>query len=315
MKKAVLLMSMGGPRNLAEVRPFLFRLFSDPAIMRLPNGLRQLVAFLIAALRASKAKEIYKKMGGFSPLVPNTRAQAEALEKEAQKHGDYRCFIGMSYSEPFIRQAIQEIKKDKPDEIILLPLYPQYSTTTSASVLREAEREIKKQKLVAVVKTIKSFPYEEGFVASMAEKLRSLYEEAKNFGPPQALFSAHGLPEKIVLAGDPYPQECEKTAAALVKKTGIEGLDWTLCYQSRVGPLKWIGPETRAEVCAMAKQKRPVILVPIAFVSEHAETLVELEMDYRELAEKEGCPFFAVVPTVSTNPAFIKGLADLVVKH
>lgn len=310
MKRAVLLFSMGGPDGPKDVQPFLFRLFNDPAILRVPSVPRFLLSFFISLVRAPIARKVYRKLGGGSPLLKNTRAQAQALEKELGK--DHRCFVGMSYSRPFIAQAMNAACAQDPDEIVLLPLYPQYSTTTTASVLRDALREIEKRKPRAVVRIVRSFPEEEGFIAAMAESIRLLYEKANLFGAPLLLLSAHGLPEKIVLAGDPYPEECLKTAQAIIDKIGYKNLDWRLCYQSRIGPMKWIGPETRAEIIDAARKQRPIIVAPIAFVSEHAETLIELKEEYREIAQEEGCPLFLVAETVSTTPLFIKGLARLV---
>ncbi len=300
---------------MKEVRPFLYRLFADPAILRLPAPFRPFLAFLIAALRAPKAREIYRKMGGFSPLKEHTEKQAEALERALKERGDYRCFVGTSYARPFIGEMFDAIEDFAPDRIVLLPLYPQFSTTTTASVLREAMKEIEKRKIKAQVDCIEYFFEEPGFIEALAEKTKKAYEEAEKHGKPRLLFSAHGLPEKIVRAGDPYPAQCEKTATALIRRLEKTGLDWSLCYQSRVGPVKWIGPETAAEIQKTARERRPLVVVPIAFVSEHAETMVELGDENRKKAEREGCPCFLVVETPQTHPAFIAGLARLVTKH
>lgn len=314
MKRAVLLSSMGGPANLESVRPFLYRLFSDPAILRIPFPLRLLLAFWIAKKRAPHARKIYEKMGGASPLLEQTRKQAEALEKKLSKKGAYRCFVGMSYAPPFIKEALQAIKEYDPDEIILLPLYPQFSTTTTASVFKEAEQTLSRMKLRARIKKIEKFYDESGFLEAMSENIKKTLEKTTEKKKARLLFSAHGLPEKIIRAGDPYQKQCEETAQLIVEKLGIAKLDWVLCYQSRVGPLKWIGPSTEEEIDRAGQEGKAIVVVPIAFVSEHSETLVELGFDGRARAEKAGAVFYDVVPTVQTNEAFIEGLARLVEK-
>jgi protoporphyrin/coproporphyrin ferrochelatase len=316
MKIAVVLFNLGGPDNPAAVKPFLFNLFNDPAIIRLPQPFRMLIASLIAKKRTQIAQDIYAKIGGRSPIFENTQAQARALEEVLNKGGKdrFKCFIAMRYWHPFTDGAVHGVKTFAPDEIILLPLYPQFSTTTTASSLKEWGKAARKAGLTAPTKTICCYPEETGFIASLAASSRMAYERAHSYGRVKVLFSAHGLPEKIVRAGDPYQMQCEQTAAALVSAMNISDLDWTLCYQSRVGPLKWIGPATDEEIRKAGREKRPVVIVPIAFVSEHSETLVELDIEYRHVAERAGVPFYARVPVVGTTPGFIEGLAGLAQK-
>jgi ferrochelatase len=352
-KTAVILFNLGGPDNLKAVRPFLFNLFNDPAIIRLPQPLRFFIARLISGKRDKVAQDIYAKLGGGSPILPNTQAQADALEKVlnsppleggARGGGDqqetpspaktndlakakpkfslplpqgkrnYRCFIAMRYWKPFVEETIHEVKKFAPDEIILLPLYPQFSTTTTASSLESWTKTAKKSGLDIPTKSICCYPEQSGFIGALAKSILAAYEKTKVSGAPRILFSAHSLPEKIVKAGDPYAWQCEQTVKALVQKLNIPNLDYVLCYQSRVGPLQWIGPATDAEILRAGKTKTPLVVVPIAFVSEHSETLVEIDMEYRHLAAQNGVPFYAYVPTVSTDAEFISGLAGLVVK-
>ncbi|HEU0117696.1 MAG TPA: ferrochelatase [Alphaproteobacteria bacterium] len=311
-KTAVILFNLGGPDNQAAVRPFLFNLFNDKAIIRLPQPMRYFIAKMISSRRETTAKEIYAKLGGGSPILKNTEDQARALE---QKLGaGFKCFIAMSYWHPFSHETARQVKDYAPDEIILLPLYPQFSTTTTASSLASWKKSARAVALTQPTKTICCYPTENGFIETLAASIRKSFDEAKIHGIPRVLFSAHGLPEKIVQAGDPYQWQCERTAEALVKALNIPALDWRLCYQSRVGPLKWIGPSTDEEVMRAGADKKPVVIAPIAFVSEHSETLVEIDMEYRELAKKHGVPFYAYVPTVSTSPDFIAGLAGLIQK-
>jgi ferrochelatase len=202
--------------------------------------------------------------------------------------------------------------------VVLLPLYPQFSTTTTGSSVVDWTRAAAKAGLTAPSRTLCCYPTQPGFVAEIAGLLRAALTqaEAKGEGAPRVLFSAHGLPKKFIDRGDPYQWQVEQTAAAVAGAVGASGggtaLDWTVCYQSRVGPLEWIGPSTDAEIARAGAQGRSLIVVPIAFVSEHSETLVELDIEYRRLAEQKGVPRYTRVATVDTGPAFIEGLADLV---
>jgi len=307
MTKAVIVFSMGGPAGSSDVYPFLYRLFQDKAIMRIPAPFRQILARVLARRRTPEAQKIYALMGGGSPILAQTQAQANALARALG--ASYHCFVGMSYSAPFIKEAVCAALKENPDELIMLPLYPQYSTTTTASGFAAIEKEIKKQKSTVRIKQICSYQTNDGFIEALCEMARPVITEAETYGAPCILLSAHGLPVHIVKAGDPYPQQCAQTAQASCQKLACEG---TLCFQSRVGPLAWIKPATDDEIRCAAQAKRPIVVIPIAFVSEHAETLVELEQTYRVMAKAEGCPFFGVAPTVQTHPRFIEGLAQLV---
>jgi len=311
-KLAVVLFSMGGPDRLEAVQPFLFNLFNDPAIFRMPALPRRLLASLISRRRAGPASEIYRHLGGRSPLLENSEAQARALEAALGDRETARCFVAMRYWHPFADEVVPAVKAFAPDRIVLLPLYPQWSTTTSASSVADWNRAAAKAGLVKPTRTICCYPTEPGFIAAQANAIRPLYRAAANHGRTRVLFSAHGLPEKIVKAGDPYQWQCERTAEALAAALGIPALDWVSCYQSRVGPLKWIGPETAAEISRAGREGVAVVVVPIAFVSEHSETLVELDIEYRALAERAGVPAYLRTPTVGVAPEFIAGLARLV---
>jgi protoporphyrin/coproporphyrin ferrochelatase len=315
-RRAVVLMNLGGPDSPDAVRPFLYNLFSDRAIIRLPALLRLPIAALIASRRAPTAQRIYAQLGGASPLLANTEAQARALEQEL---GDgHRCFIAMRYWHPLTAASVSEVKRWAPDEIVLLPLYPQFSTTTTESSLALWDREAKRQRLDAPTKRIRSYPDAAGFIAALAAAAtRALDASGAEARPIRLLFSAHGLPEKIVKSGDPYPREVATTAAALIQvlaRPGIDapGIDAAVCYQSRVGPLAWIGPSVEEELHRAARDRVGVVVVPISFVSEHSETLVELDREYRDVAERIGVPSYRRVPTVGADPRFIAALAGLV---
>lgn len=312
---AVVLLNLGGPDSPEAVKPFLFNLFNDPAIIGLPQPMRWLLAKLISGRRAPLAREIYDHLGGGSPLLPNTEQQARALEESlaATLPGDEaRVFISMRYWHPFSRQTAAEVAAFAPDEIVLLPLYPQFSTTTTRSSLRDWARAAKSADLKAPTQSICCYPVQAGFVDAAATLIRDALGSSA-IALPRILFSAHGLPKKIIAAGDPYQWQVEQTAAAIVERLSIDGLDWTVCYQSRVGPLEWIGPSTDAEIQRAGAEGVPIVIVPIAFVSEHSETLVELDIEYRKLADESGVSSFSRVPTVSTQVDFIAGLAALVI--
>lgn len=311
-KIAVVLFNLGGPDSPEAVEPFLFNLFSDPAIISLPQPLRWLVAKLISKRRAPKAQGIYAQIGGGSPLLPNTQAQARALEAALKDLGEVRCFTAMRYWHPLTEGAVAAVKNFAPERIVLLPLYPQFSTTTTGSSKKAWDKAAQAQGLTASTSYACCYPVQPGFVSAAAELTAKHYEEAAKHGKPRVLFSAHGLPKKVVAGGDPYQIQVEKTASAIVAKLGIADLDSVVCYQSRVGPLEWIGPYTEDEIARAGRDKVPLVVVPLAFVSEHSETLVELDIEYRENAAHDGVPHYERVPTVSTHPAFIAGLAEIV---
>ncbi len=312
-KVAIVLFNLGGPDGPEAVEPFLFNLFSDPAIIRVPQPLRWLIAKLVSKRRAPVAREIYAELGGGSPIVPLTQAQGAALEAAlADGESEYRCFIAMRYWHPFAREAAASAKAWGADEVVLLPLYPQYSTTTTESSLRDWEKAAASAGLAVPARAVCCYPTEEGFVAGYTALLRAAIGEAGGIEGVRVLFSAHGLPKKVVDGGDPYQAQVEQSCAAIVARLGIEGLDWITCYQSRVGPLEWIGPSTDDEVRRAGSEGKSLIVLPVAFVSEHSETLVELDKEYAHLAKESGVPAYIRVPALGTEPHFIAGLARLV---
>jgi ferrochelatase len=306
---AIVLFNLGGPDRPAAVRPFLFNLFSDPAIIALPALPRRLIAWLVARRRAPLAREIYARLGGGSPLLANTEAQARALEQALSGLGTVRAFPCMRYWHPMSAAVAQSVRAFAPDEIVLLPLYPQFSSTTTASSLADWRIAARAAGLADPGRAICCYPVDPGFVAALADGVA-----AARAADPEAriLFTAHGLPKRVVERGDPYVAQVEATVAAVVKRLGLAEDGWRLCFQSRVGPLEWVGPYTDAEIRRAGAERRALILAPVAFVSEHSETLVELDVEYRNLAAESGVPRYSRVATVSTAPAFIDGLARLV---
>jgi ferrochelatase len=307
MKVAVILFNLGGPDSPEAVKPFLRNLFSDPAILRVPGFVRGPLAWLISTRRAPTAQKIYAQIGGASPILGQTEAQARALEEALGSDHQFRAFVCMRYWHPMTEAVVQDVRAFAPDRIVLLPLYPQFSTATTQSSLEAWKREA--GRLGGSTGTIRSYPVDPGFIEASVELIKQGLAKVGS-RPRRLLFSAHGLPEKIIKAGDPYQSEVEQTAAAIVARLGEPNT--AVCYQSRVGPLKWIGPSTDEEIARAGRDGKAVVLYPLSFVSEHSETLVELDIEYRHLAEKAGVPRYHRVPTVGTHPAFIRGLADQV---
>lgn len=307
---AIVLFNLGGPDKPASVRPFLFNLFNDSAIIPLPTPFRWLLARYISGRRAPVAREIYARIGGRSPLLELTRAQATALEVELG--GAYRAFVAMRYWHPLTAATVTEVTAYQPDRIVLLPLYPQYSSTTSGSSLAEWDKAARQGGLTAPTAAVCCYPTAEGWIAALTELVRGELADVQAGRPPRVLFSAHGLPKSVIAGGDPYQLQVERTVDAVVAALGVDGLDWTICYQSRVGRQEWIGPSTDDELRRAGRDGVPVVVVPVAFVSEHSETLVELDIEYRHLAETVGVPAYVRVPAVGTHPRFIGALAELV---
>ncbi|MBA4803629.1 MAG: ferrochelatase [Brevundimonas sp.] len=312
---AVVLFNLGGPDDQASVKPFLFNLFNDPAIIGLPGIARTPLAWLISSRRERSAQANYALMGGGSPLLPETRRQAEALEAAlgARLAGDeVRVFIAMRYWRPLTGETAAAVAAFGPDEIVLLPLYPQYSTTTSASSLKAWNAAYTG---AGDSRTVCCWPEAYGWVDAQAAAIAEKLDESGE-GPVRVLFSAHGIPEKLVSGkGDPYQEQVESTVAAVAARLGELGrpVDHQICYQSRVGPLKWLGPSTPEALEQAARDGVGVVVAPIAFVSEHVETLVELDIEYRELAHELGVAPYLRAPAVGTAQPFIDALADAAV--
>jgi ferrochelatase len=310
-RTAVVLFNLGGPDSLEAVKPFLFNLFNDPLIIRQPRLIRWLIAKLISTRRTPVATEIYQRIGGRSPILEETRKQAEALQNSLGDDADYRVFVGMRYWEPFAEDCAVDVKAYAPDRVILLPLYPQFSTTTTESFQRVWRLAAAKVGLTCPSSMICCYPTEAGFIDAMATQTKSCLEQITQ-KPSRVLFSAHGLPQKFVAAGDPYQAQVEMTVAAIVDRLGIPDLDYVICYQSRVGPVEWLRPYTDDEIRRAGQDGISLVVIPVAFVSEHSETLVELDMEYAKLAREAGVPDYVRGATAGVNQAFIEGLARLV---
>ena len=313
MKKAIILFNLGGPDKLQNVEPFLFNLFNDPAILNLPGFLRYPLAKFIANRRAPTAKKIYEELGGSSPILKLTKKQSSALEVKLNsddKSSEYKCFIVMRCWHPRAEIVIKDVIEFNPKEVILVPLYPQYSAATSGSSIKEWNDVCKKVGYKIKTSTICCYPTDESFIEAHKIEITKKIDNLKNF---KLIFSAHGLPEKNIKKGDPYQWQVEQSVNKIVESLNIKNLDWILSYQSRVGPLKWIGPSTEDIIVENSKLGKHIVLVPIAFVSEHSETLVELDIEYKELADKNGCKNYSRVQALGTNEKYIKALSDLII--
>ena len=312
---AVVLFNLGGPDSPEAVRPFLKNLFADPAILPAPAPIRFLLSRFIAGRRAAPARAAYEHLGGASPLLEQTEAQARALEAVLGARGqEARCFVAMRYWHPRAAAALPAVSDYRADEIVALPLYPQFSTTTSGSSLAEWRKLAGEN---TGLRVICCHPLLEGLVEAWAGPLAEAIRRARAAGPVRVLFSAHGLPERVIAKGDPYAWQVEQTAEALraaveARLDSPDGVDWRVTWQSRATPEKWLQPDTEAEIETAAREGLALVLAPIAFVSEHSETLVELDIEYRAVAERAGAAAWERVATPRTAPAYIEGLADLV---
>jgi ferrochelatase len=309
---AVVLFNLGGPDDQASVKPFLFNLFNDPAIIGLPNPFRTLLARLISSRRETSAQANYALMGGGSPLLPETRRQAVAFEAALKAHlpdDEVRAFIAMRYWAPLTEHTAAEVAAFSPDEIVLLPLYPQFSTTTTESSLKAWHETYTG---LGISRTVCCYPEAPGWIEAQAAGVQAKLAEA-GASPVRVLFSAHGIPESLVTKkGDPYQEQIESTCAAIAARAALT--DWTICYQSRVGPMKWLGPSTPDAIAQAGRDGVGVVVTPVAFVSEHIETLVELDIEYAELAHEEGVAPYLRSPAVSVAAPFIQTLAEATVE-
>ncbi|WNZ23751.1 ferrochelatase [Leptolyngbya sp. NK1-12] len=313
----VLLLNLGGPDQLEDVRPFLFNLFSDPEIIRLPFAwLQKPLAWLISTSRAKKSQENYKLIGGGSPLRRITEEQAQALQSALREQGqDAQVYIGMRYWHPFTEEAIARIKRDGIERLVILPLYPQFSISTSGSSFRLLEKLWQEDPTLQKIDytVIPSWYKQSGYLKAMAQLIAQELDQLANPDEAHIFFSAHGVPLSYVEeAGDPYQQEIEE-CTELIMRTLNRPNPYTLAYQSRVGPVEWLKPYTEEAIPELAEQGvQTLVVVPVSFVSEHIETLEEIDIEYRELAETSGIHHFQRVPALNTHPVFINDLAEMV---
>ena len=319
-KIAVVLMQLGGPDSLEAVEPFLYNLFLDPDIFDFPFAsiAREPLARLISSRRAKKVQHRYAEIGGKSPIRELTNLQARALELELSKSLDARVFVAMRYWHPLTVETLEEIGKDKFTEIILLPLYPHYSGTTSGSSLNEWNRRFPAARMDAVpVKVIRDFHDHPLYIESIVERINQalplfIEVKAENIF---LLFSGHGVPQSIADSGDPYKHQVEETVRLVMQRGGWRS-PHLLCWQSKVGSSVWLKPYLHKTIPQLAGQGvKNLLVIPIAFVTDHIETLHEINIEAREQAERLGIAHFEMMPALNDSPTFISGLAELVLKN
>ncbi|KFK26386.1 hypothetical protein AALP_AA8G241800 [Arabis alpina] len=323
-KIGVLLLNLGGPETLNDVQPFLYNLFADPDIIRLPRPFQFLqgtIAKFISVVRAPKSKEGYAAIGGGSPLRKITDEQADAIQMALQaKNVAANVYVGMRYWYPFTEEAVQQIKKDKITRLVVLPLYPQYSISTTGSSVRVLQDLFRKDPYLAGVPVaiIQSWYQRRGYVNSMADLIE---KELQIFSDPKEamiFFSAHGVPVSYVEnSGDPYQKQMEECIDLIMEELKARGVpnDHILAYQSRVGPVQWLKPYTDEVLVDLGKKGvKSLLAVPVSFVSEHIETLEEIDMEYRELALESGIENWGRVPALGLTESFITDLADAVIE-
>lgn len=321
-KIAVVLFNLGGPDSKNAIKPFLMNFFMDRNIIDLPVPLRCLLAWRISTKRSRReAGDSYGFLGNQSPLLENSRAQGASLEKALNadhSKNTYKVFVSMRYWHPMSPQVVREVRDWNADRVVLLPLYPQFSTTTSWSSLENWNKAARVAEYSPLTTMVCCYPFSAGFISASADNIVKTYVQALEEGHqnPRVLFSAHGLPEKIIKGGDPYQYQCEKSAELIAKavaeKLGLDKIDWQVCYQSRVGRLKWIGPSTEESIEKAAQDKKAIIIYPHAFTQEHVETLVELDIEYRHKAQEIGLEGYYRAHTVGVSQAFIDDLARMV---
>lgn len=309
-KTAVLLLQMGGPDSLAAIEPFLYNLFSDRDIIRIgPAFIQPAVARFIARRRAKKVMEYYRKIGGKSPIRELTEQQASALESDLGS--DYRCFVAMRYSKPDTTEALAAIAREGITKIIALSLYPHYSRATVGSSINELEREVKKAAVPFSVSYIRQFYECPSYITALVEKVEKGLAGFPERSSVQLVFSAHGLPQSFIDSGDPYLEHIQATVRLTMEHFG--GISHHLAFQSRAGPVKWLEPSTEAKIAELAAAGcKQLLMVPLSFVSDHIETLYEIDIQYRDEAMELGITDFRRTEALNSSPAFISCLAELV---
>lgn len=321
-KIAIVLFNLGGPTGPKTIYPFLMKFFMDRNIIPWPKPLRFFLAKLIATLRSKgPARDAYGEMGGGSPLLENTLAQARALQENLAAQlppgHELRVYTCMRYWHPMADSVAPQVQAFAPDELLLVSLYPQMSSTTFWSSLETWQSEVTDIGYEKQPAVLCCYPTDPGFITASVKNIRRAIEDCKTATGllPRILFSAHSLPKKVIENGDPYEWQCNQTAEAIIRELNIPELDTVICYQSKVGPQKWLGPQTEDEIKRAGHDKVPMIVYPHAFVSEHVETIVELGIEYKHVAEAHGVPYYGVVPTVGTHPDFIDGLSQQILRR
>ena len=311
----VLLFNLGGPETLEDVRPFLFNLFADPDIIRLPwRFLQKPLAWMISTQRYKKSRGYYEKIGGGSPLRRITDEQARALESAlAERHINARAYVAMRYWQPFTEEALEQIMRDEISHLIVLPLYPQFSVSSTGSSLNRMNALIREKGYrLPRISVVCSYEDDEGYISALAATVAEKLAEFPDPDRAHILFSAHSIPVSYVKQGDPYLEHTERTVELVMQRLGKQR-PYTLSFQSKVGPVEWLTPATDATVRRLAGEGvEQLLMVPVSFVSEHSETLYEMDLLYGDLAKEAGIKHYLRVPTMNCRTDFIGALASLV---
>jgi ferrochelatase len=316
LKVGVVLFQLGGPDSLDAIEPFLYNLFCDPDIIDFPFAriARQPLARLISATRARHVAHHYAAIGGRSPILEHTTRQASALEAALRAEFDARVVVAMRYWHPFTEESIQLLDDHQPEEVVLLPLYPQYSRTTTGSSLHEWRRRFQPNGWAPRVRAIEEFHQDEGYLDAVVEAVNGTLAGIEDIADCDFVFSAHSVPVAVVERGDPYQRQIERTAELVWQRGGWPGRRH-LCYQSKVGASKWLRPSMHETVKRLAAEhRRHLVVVPISFVSDHVETLHEIDIEHRAQARGLGIDDFRMVPGLNDSPRFIRALAGLVTR-
>ena len=313
----VILLNMGGPDSVSAIRPFLARLFSDRELIRLPLAplTQPLFAWIVSWLRARHVRKYYEEIGGGSPIAKLTDRQRAALEEAlGETGGNFRVYVGMRYWHPLAEHAVLEMKEDGVARAIALPLYPQYCAATTGSSLSDLRRCMRWTGADFPLAEIRSWPDHPGYIAALCAKIKETIEGTPGTGNSHLLFSAHGVPRSFIDGGDPYQVEVEKTVEAVRKR--FPEISHSISYQSRLGRTEWLKPDTVEEVIRLGREGiKRLIVVPVSFVSDHIETLHELDIRLRETAREAGIVTFLRVPALNDSPAFIGALKDIVLSR
>ena len=311
-KVAVIVYNLGGPDKLEDIRKYLFNLFYD--VLIIPNPFKWILAKFISYRREKTAKAIYSNLGGRSPLLKETLDQQKSLQESlnSEREYDYKVFTAMQCWKPEFKDILDKVIEFNPDKIITIPLYPQFSSVTTGVSIRKISRDFRKYK--GKITNICCYYNEDKFIESHSELIFTTNNiEKLNTGKYRILFSAHGLPQLLVDRGDPYQFQIEEMVGKIVEKTGVKNLDWKITYQSRVGRIQWLKPDTEEEIIRAGLEKKSLIIVPISFVSEHVETLVELDIEYKRIADKYNIDYIRIT-TLRTNKMYMEMLKDLTIK-
>ncbi len=308
----ILLLNLGGPERLEDVEPFLYNLFSDRRIIRLgPFFLQKFIARRIARKRAPQSRANYAKIGGGSPILAITNKQAQALTRALADHGDYMVLPCMRYWPPFADESIDRLLTAGITRLIALPLYPHYSIATTGSSLIDLEHAVHKKTNAPPLTIIRSWPTQPGYIRALCKRITEGMARSAD-KQTELVYSAHSLPQQFIDDGDPYVDELRQTITAIETQTGIRG---RLCYQSRSGPVKWLEPSTPDILRTLAdKGCKSILMVPLSFVSDHVETLYEIDILYKQMANDLGMRLQST-PGLNDDPLFIQGLADLILQQ